>query len=406
MANTVTEQAAVVSGERAERGAALKERARGLAGLISANASQTESDRRVPQPVIEAMIDAGLFRVAVPHRLGGAELTVHDMVEINSILGHADGSTAWVSTLTNTCAWLVGLYPDRAQNDVWGADPNTRVCGVLAPSATATRGEGGYTISGKWGFASGSNHSQWAVLGFPVLQDGALVDQGLALISMDDLTIEDTWYVAGMRGTGSNTLVADEVFVPDYRVISIFAALGGTYPTEHKDEALYRSAFVPTLSVVLAGPLTGMASGALDYVLGSLAKGKGISYTFYERAVDSGSTQIAIAQAATLIDTAFLHTWRTTDVIDAQAQAGVYPSLLERGRARMDVGYVTTRTKEAVDLLMTVQGAGGFAEANPLQRMWRDLNVASRHAVINPNIASEAYGRILLGIEEPVTPLL
>lgn len=407
MTDVLTDHRRASEDERAVTAATLKARARALAGLISAEASQAESDRRLTQPVIDALEEAGLFRLLQPRRLGGHELSLRDTVEIASLIARADGSAAWVTTLINVCGWLTALYSDRAQQDVWGENPDAKVCGVLAPSSTATRVEGGYKITGAWGFASGSLHSQWALLGFPIInEEGALVDQGLALAPMSDLTLEDTWKVAGMRATGSNTLHAADIFVPDHRVLSMFAATEGGYATEHKDEALYRNAFVPTLCAVLGGPLTGLAAGALDLVLSSLAKGRGISYTFLERSIDAGSTQLGIADAAELIDTAFLHLWRATEMIDAMGQDGVYPSMTERARTRMDVGYITTRTREALDLIMTIGGAGSFAEANPLQRMWRDANVASRHAVISPNIATEAYGRVILGIVEPITPLL
>ncbi|GGF21440.1 acyl-CoA dehydrogenase family protein [Subtercola lobariae] len=385
----------------------LKERAVSLAGLIKEHAVETEDNRRVAEPVIEALNEAGLFKLAQPKRLGGNEVSVRDFVEINSLIARADGATGWVTTLINVCGWMTGTFPERAQNDVWGDNPDARVCGVLTPTATATYEEGGLRITGAWGFASGSLHSQWALLGLPIVNDqGAQIDQGLALVPMSDLTIDDTWYVAGMRGTGSNTLVATDVFIPDYRIISISKAIEGEYGTEHTDEVLYRSAFVSTLSIVLAGAMTGMARGALEYVLGSLAKGKGIAYTFYDNSVNSGSTQINMAEAAELVDTAMLHMARCADNIDQAARDGVYLTLIERGRARMDTGYIARKTREAVDLLMSVQGAGGFAEVSPLQRYWRDLNTASRHAVVSPGISSETYGRVLLGVKEQITPLI
>jgi 3-hydroxy-9,10-secoandrosta-1,3,5(10)-triene-9,17-dione monooxygenase len=287
------------------------------------------------------------------------------------------------------------------------ADPDARLCGVVAPSSTARAVDGGLVVTGRWGFASACLHSQWALLGVPVVDaSGQQIDQGLALIPMSDLTIEDTWYVAGMRGTGSNTLVAEDVFVPSHRILSVTRAIVGEYGTEHTDEPVYRSAFVPVLSLVLVGPLLGLAKGALDDVKASLAKGKGISYTFYEKAIDSGSTQINVAEAASLVDTAELHTFRAADDIDRAARSGQYMDPLSRARVRMDVGVVARRTREAMDLLLSVHGAGSFAEANRLQIKWRDLETGSRHAVVNPSIAGEAYGRALLGVEEQVTPLI
>ncbi|GAA3310832.1 acyl-CoA dehydrogenase family protein [Streptomyces cinereospinus] len=387
--------------------AELVERAAGLVGMLRDNAARTESDRRVAEQNINALAEAGLFRLTVPRRLGGHETTLRTFLEVGAELGRGCGSTAWAATLINVCGWLTALYPEQAQKEVWGADPQARVCGVIAPSSTSRAAAGGQVVTGRWGFASGCLHSQWALLGMPVVDDsGEQVDQGLALIPMEDLTVEDTWHVAGMRGTGSNTLVADEVFVPSHRIMSVTRAIEGEYPTEYKEEALYRSAFVPVLALVLAGPQLGLARGALETVTASLAKGKGISYTFYDRASESPSTQMQVAEAAQLIDTAYLHLMRAADDIDAWAGAGRYMPVLNRARARMDTGYVARRCREAIDMLLSVQGAGSFAEVSPLQRIWRDQETGSRHAVINPAISTELYGRALLGIEEQVTPLV
>ncbi len=389
------------------QGESLPERATALIPLLRSNAARTEADRRVVDENIEALAQAGLFQLTVPKRLGGHEADVRTFLEVTSELARGCGSTAWVTTLVNVCNWMVGLYPERTQQEVWGADPDARVCGVLAPNATSRKVAGGQVVTGRWGFASGSLHSQWASLGIPVVDEsGRQVDQGAALIPMEDLAVEGTWYVAGMRGTGSNTLVADEVFVPDHRILSVTQAVQGVYPTEHKDEALYRSALVPVLSLVLAGPQVGLAKAGLDVVTGSLAKGKGISYTFYEKASEAPSTQIDLAEAAQLIDTAELHLQRAAADIDTWAAKEEYMPFGLRARVRMDTGYVARRSREALDLLLSIQGAGSFAEVSPLQRIWRDQETGSRHAVINPSISTELYGRALLGIEEQVTPLI
>lgn len=390
-----------------ETTALLVQRARDLHGLLKSHAAEIERNRRVPDVVIDALTEAGLFRLSTPLRFGGFELPFRSSLEINAAIGEGDGSTAWVTTLTNVCNWMVGLFPDKAQREVFGDNPDARVCGVVAPTATAVRVDGGLRVTGRWSPASGSASAQWAGLGVPIVDEsGAQVDQGFALFPMSDLTIEDTWFVAGMQGTASNTLIADDVFVPDHRIISVSRATEGDYATEHKTEALYRSAFIPVMAIVLVGPVAGVAKGALDFVLGSLAKGKGISYTFYEHSVDAASTQLGMAEAAILVDTCYLHLYRAADAIDAAAAADIYPTRLERARARMDTGYVARRAREAVDILLDVNGSGSMAQANALQHMWRDVNTGSRHAVINSLISAEAFGRELLGLKEQITPLI
>ena len=382
-------------------------RARDLAPLLKKNAAQTEADRRVVEENIQAIKDAGLFRIAVPKRYGGYEVPFRTFVQVSIELGRACGSTAWATTLTNVCAWLTSLYPQQAQDEVFGADPEARVAGVLAPTASSVKADGGQVVTGRWGFASGSLHASWVIVGIPVVNDaGEMVDQGLALIPHGEISIEDTWYVAGMRGTGSNTIVADGVFVPAHRILSVPPAVGGTYPTEHKDERLYHSAFVPVLALILNGTMVGLAQGAFDIVTASLAQGRGIAYTFYDRASLAPTTQLQMAEAAQLIDTARMHLLRAVDDIDRCAQTDDYMDFLTRARVRADVGTIARRSREAVDLLLNVHGAGSFAEANPLQRIWRDLEVCSRHAVVNAEISKELYGRALLGVEEQVTALI
>jgi alkylation response protein AidB-like acyl-CoA dehydrogenase len=382
-------------------------RARDLGPMLKKNAAQTETDRRVAEENIQAITDAGLFRIAVPKRYGGYEVPIRTFVQISSELGRACGSTAWATTLINVCAWLTGLYPQQAQDEVFAGDPDARVAGVLAPTATSQKADGGQVVTGRWGFASGSLHASWVIVGIPVVDEtGETIDQGLALIPRAEISIDDTWYVAGMRGTGSNTIVADQVFVPDHRILSVPPAVGGAYPTEHKDERLYHSAFVPVLALVLNGTMVGLAHGALDLVTEMLAKGRGIAYTFYDNASLAPTVQLQVAEAAQLADTARLHLLRAADDIDRCAQTDTYMDFLTRARVRADVGTIARRSREAVDLLLNVHGAGSFAEANPLQRIWRDLEVCTRHAVVNAEISKELYGRALLGVPEQITALI
>jgi 3-hydroxy-9,10-secoandrosta-1,3,5(10)-triene-9,17-dione monooxygenase len=381
-------------------------RAREIVPILARNAARTESDRRVAEENIGLIDDAGLFSIMKPRRLGGLQTDIRTKLEVSRELARGCGSTSWAATLMNVCAFFGGLFSDRAQRDVWADAPGARIAGVLAPSAEATRVDGGYRLTGRWGWASGCLHAQWAVVGFPVPDEhGEVVDQGLALVPMGELSIEDTWYVAGMRGTGSNTLVARDVLVPEHRVISIPAAIGGRYATEHTDEVLYRSAFVPVAAIVLAGPQLGLAQAALDLVIEKAPK-RSVSYTFYDTQTDAPTFQLAVAKAASLVDAAHLFAYRAAADIDQAAADGVYPDHAARARVRMDTGAAIENAREAIRTLVSAHGAGAFAETSPLQRIWRDSEVASRHAVISPAISSEVYGRALLGLTDGVTALV
>lgn len=385
----------------------LLDAARTLGPLLRTNAARTEADRRVPQENIDALRDAGLFDISKPARFGGSQEGFHTFLEVSLELGTACGSTAWVTTLSNVTSFLIGFYPESVQQEILGPDAHTITCGVFTPSASSVRVDGGYRVTGRWGFASASHHASWANMGIPLTNvSGDVVGAGSAWIPMSDLKIEDTWYVAGMSGSGSDTLVAEDVFVPDTRVIPVTDAMDGRTASEFQDETLYHSSLVPVLALVLVGPVLGMAEAAYDCVLATLKKNKPISYSFYERSIDSPSTQWSMAEARSLIDQARLLAFRSADEVDAAASAGRQMTVVERARARMDAAHAAQRCREAVELLLNVGGAGSFAQVNPLQRIWRDLSTSSRHAFLNLNINQEIYGRALLGIEEQVSPFV
>jgi alkylation response protein AidB-like acyl-CoA dehydrogenase len=382
-------------------------RAAALVPLLRANSEASEAQRRVVQESIDAIEAAGIYDITKPARFGGLETDVATLLRVLVELGRGDGSAAWATSLSSVITWTIGLLPDRAQQDIWGANTTVRACGVIPTTATATRVEGGQIISGKWGFASGSNHAQWAGNGVPIMNaDGQQIDVGIAFMPMSDLTIEETWFVAGMRATGSNTLVANEVFVPDHRVLSLSQGLQGNYPTEHTDETLYRSAFMPISQLVLAAPQLGLAKQALELVLASLAKGRGLTYTNYNKSSLAPSTQIQIARASQLIDTAELHIFRAAADLDKANADGKPLDLRARTRVRADTGTAVLSCREAVDTLLNVNGTSSFSESSPLQRVWRDLGTGSRHAMVNPEIGFEVYGRAILGVEEQITDLL
>src|SRR5580765_3652432 len=246
----------------------LAERALALRPLLEANAQETDQLRRLPDANVAALKDAGLCRLMVPARFGGHQTDIHTYIEVMEALGRGCGSTSWVASLINVCAWLASLFPERAQQDIWGSNRDAWIAGSLAPHGDAKPVDGGWRVNGKWMWASGSLHAQWAACGIHMNNDkGETVNFGLSLMPMSELTIEDTWFVAGMKGTGSNTIVAKDVFVPEHRFLPYPAAFGGSYRTEHTDEIVYRVALVPVTILILVGSQLGMAQSALAYVV-------------------------------------------------------------------------------------------------------------------------------------------
>jgi 3-hydroxy-9,10-secoandrosta-1,3,5(10)-triene-9,17-dione monooxygenase len=236
-------------------------------------------------------------------------------------------------------------------------------------------------------------------------ENGALKAQYLALVPMSELSIEDTWFTTGMRGSGSNCIVGKDVFVPDHRLLDIMAAVRGEYPTPFKEEVAYRAAFGPVSSLLLIGPQLGIGRAALKYVI-EKAPQRAIAYTSFTKQTDSTVFQVQVAEAALKIDSAHLRAFRAADEIDNLARRNESPDYITRARVRADTGVIATDITDALNTLIFAHGAGSFAEASPMQRWWRDSNTAARHAIVLPATGAELYGKALLGVENTVTPLV
>src|SRR5688572_4455660 len=311
-------------------------RASRIRPLLEQNAEETDRLRHLPDANVRALKENGLCRLMVPRRLGGYETDIRTYIEVIAEIGRGCGSTAWTASLLNVCAWLASLFPERTQHEVWGSNPEAWIAGSLAPKGEARPTDGGWIVNGRWPWASGCLHSQWAACGILMKNEkGEMANLGLSLTPISDLAIEDTWHMAGMKGTGSNTIVAKDVFVPEHRFLPYPAAFQGTYRTEYKDEALYRTAFVPFTILILIGSQLGVAKAALDFVIASSSK-RGVTHTNFGKQLDSTGFQIQVAEAAMKIESAYLHALRAADDLDRSARAGEHPDLISRARVRAD----------------------------------------------------------------------
>ena len=380
--------------------------AKSLQPLLAEHAAETERERRVAEANIQALEEAGLFRMLVPKRCGGYEVDARTWTDVVALVAESCGSTAWVLSLLTHASWFAGMLGDEARNEIFGKESDTRIAGVFAPSEGMQRENGGMRISGRWFWASGSLHASWAMLG--VLERDAqarVVDHWLGFVPMRELAIENTWYASGMKGTGSNCLVAEDLFVPAHRMMSLREAIAGTIPNTCPDEKLYRAACVPMMVLALLGPQLGLARAALQHVISGASR-RNVPYTIYQRETDSPGFQMQVAEAALKIDSAHLHAYRIADDIDAFASRGLRMDPTTRARARASAGYVGKLVTEAINTLISAYGAGAFADANPLQRIWRDANTAARHALVLPPVCEEIYGKALLGLDNNITPLI
>ena len=386
--------------------AVLVERARALHPLLSRNAAVTDGERRIPDENIDALAEAGLLSLGIPARFGGLQAPIRTQLEVSAALGEACGSTGWVAQNINAAEVVAGMFADRAQREVWGDNPRARVVGSQAPTEDVTRVDGGWEVSGRWPWLSGSYHADWAFLGFPLAASpGERRTPAFGLVPLSAGRIEDTWFVTGMRGTCSNTLVLEKVFVPDHRVLNALSALEGTVPTEHADEALYQSALGPVLILILVGSQIGLARAALSIVSEKAPK-RAISYTSYASQSESVGFQIQVGEAAVEIEAASLLALDAADRIDRAAEARERMPYGQRARVRAEAAWVCRQLRRAVGDLVDAHGASTFAESNPLQRVWRDLNAAARHAMLTTQVGFELLGKELLGREERISGLI
>lgn len=371
----------------------LVERANDLRPRLWADAANVDHHRHLPNSTVEALRDADLLRLLVPARFGGVGSDMRTFLGVTIALGRGCGSSAWVAGVLNTGNWLTATYSEQAQEEVWGDTPFATTAAVLAPTCEAESVDGGVVLNGSWGYASGINHCDWVSLCYTGTSPE---DPGmqLALAPVGDVIVEDTWHVAGMRGTGSNTVVARDLFIPAHRLRSVTPLFRGDNATTGT-EANQRVSLAGLLPLSLVGAQLGQAQAALDHVL-EMAPTRRITTTTYAAQSESVGFQIDVADAASTIDAATVMCRQAADVLDEYALRGDLPDETLRTRLRDNMSWATRHAYRAIDQLASAHGASAFADASPLQRIWRDAGIASRHAAFNTRIAQELFGKSLL----------
>ncbi|WP_258050348.1 acyl-CoA dehydrogenase family protein [Streptomyces finlayi] len=375
-----------------------------LVPLLRASSARADEERRLSPEVIEALTDAGVFRMRVPARYGGYESDTRTLVDVTTELGRGDGSAAWVAQVCSIPGWMVGMFPDSVQDEVF-TTPDTRVCGTLSPSAVAEPAPGGIVVNGRWGFISGAHHAQWQVIISVLFPRDGEPYPVMALVPMSDLATVDDWYANGLKGSGSITTIADGLFVPADRVVPLPAVLEGR--SSSVTSALipmYRTPLLPVATASTVGTLVGLARAGQEAFLERLP-GRKITYTGYESQHSAPVTHLQVAEAAQKIDQARFHAVRLAATVDAKAADSTPWKLEERARARADVGTVCALAQSAVETFAAASGGSSVYRDVPIQRIANDLRAAALHALINPATNAELYGRVLCGLE-PDTPYI
>ena len=376
----------------------LVHRAKALVPTLEEHANWNEDHQRLHEELIAVLKQAGLFRLRTPRRYGGYEADTRTLVEVLAELGQGDGSTAWVTWVLAGNTWLIGLFPDAVQDEVF-VNPDVQVSGTLSPTGRVESRDGGFVLSGEWHSHSGVLHSQWSALAAMSITPEGRPAPVIALVPTAALENLDDWDTSGLKGTGSVSSVAREVFVPTDRVISVIALIQGQSASRlNAGAAIYRTPMAAAFAAAACGTPLGLAKAALTNFFQRLPQ-RGIAYTTYGRQAEAPLTHLQVAEAAMKVDEAEFHAYRAADLVDSKAASGEAWTLEERARVRMDAGMTARLAKEAIDILNMASGGSSIYRKVPMQRIERDIQAVSLHGMIQPTTNLELYGRIRCGLE-------
>jgi alkylation response protein AidB-like acyl-CoA dehydrogenase len=376
---------------------ALVERARGLAPALKERAAAGETLRRLPGESLADFRAAGLMGLLKPAKFGGPEVRIDDAMAVTAELARADGSAAWVWTILACHDTLAALFPEEAQREFWAA-PETLMASSFAPAGAAKPAPGGYRLSGKWSYCSGVDCAEWLMLGAVAGMrsvDPPVPDMIYAMVPKADLTVIDDWYVLGLRGTGSKSVAAADIFVPAHRTVSWAATGEGSAPGGKVHASpLDRTPMMAYFPFFVAAPAAGIARGGLDAFIAEMKERRAADGA---KLAQSPSVQLRLAEASALIDAAdLLYKRSLTETMDT-IFAGATLSLEHRARSRRDQTYSIVLAKRAMELLFAAEGARGLHDAHPVQRAHRDLAAVAAHIVAGWDAPALTYGAIALG---------
>ena len=378
-------------------------RVQALKPVLRERAEQTDRNRRVSTETIAELRATGLFRALQPHRYGGLELGFTDMVRMNLHLASGCGSTGWCAGQAVIHNWIMALFPVEAQDEVW-ANPEDIVASSYLPIGKCEAVEGGYRVSGQWPWASNCDNAEWFMVGamLPPREAGAPPTPMWVVINRKDAVIHDTWHSAGLSGTGSKTVVVEEpLFIPAYRamplpVINSTQAPGSLVNTN----PMYRLTFAGAAPFALSSLVVGMALGAVESFEELARERKAVQIGGPPLALNTLShVQLALAEAAAEVDAASTLLLRDVAEMEAVLARGELPEVSLRIRNRRDHAFAARLSSAAVNRLFEALGANVCMLSHPVQRAWRDVNVATRHISMSWPMVGAMYAQHRLGLE-------
>jgi alkylation response protein AidB-like acyl-CoA dehydrogenase len=372
--------------------------ARALADQCDARAREGERLRTMPADLVAQLRAAGMFGLATPRSLGGAELPAAATVEVVEEMSRADGSAGWTVLIGNSSAFLAWLDPSVAATLLTDL-PAPVSAAVFAPTGHLTAAsENRFRLAGRWSYSSGSAHADLFIGGALVMDAGGprvIGDRGgdwrLAVVPTSDVTVRDTWDSVGLRGTGSHDVTVAGLPVPAEHTMSpVFE------PARH-DGPLWRLPFFTLVGVTMAGLPLGVARRALDELL-AIASTK-VRPPGPDPIGCDGDVQVAIARAEGALQAARAFVFETLGQLWDSALSGDVPSDAQRARFLLANQHAM---RVAVDAVATATGFGGMAALrpeHPLQRCLRDIHAADQH-IYFAQAATKRYAKARLGIEQ------
>ena len=374
--------------------------AEALVPALRDRAAACDAHRTLLDETVEDFHRTGLFRIHQPARVGGAELDLRMFIDAGAVVARGCPSSSWNLVNLGSHHWMLAMWPAATQNAIWGQDPDALIASSFVfPAGKARKTDGGYVLSGRWPFSSGVDNSGWNMLAGLVegVSGDGPPEARVFLLPASDYVVIDTWYAAGLRGTGSKDVECTEVFVPEDYTVSAAGMRDGVSPgTAVNTGPLYR---IPTFAVfpyILAGVALGAAEGALETYIDVTGARVG-SYTGAKLA-DQQVLQVGLAEAASAIDAAGALLRQNADQAMALAVASEIADIPTRARWRRDAAYATGLCRQAVTQLFEASGAGALYDNSPMQRYFRDIQAICGHAGFSMNMNGATWGRVALGL--------
>jgi 3-hydroxy-9,10-secoandrosta-1,3,5(10)-triene-9,17-dione monooxygenase len=370
-------------------------RARALIPRLAERAAEAAAARTLPAETIADYCAAGILRILQPRRFGGMQGRFSLFSRIVEEFTHACASSAWVYAVLAEHQWILAQYPEKAQEDIWGNDPEAVASSSLAPRAAARRVPGGWRLSGRFPFSSGCDHAQWAILGAFLGEMGDPRTIAYLLAPLAEIEIVDDWQTLGLAGTGSKLLVLHDLFVPEHRVVMVADLFAGTPPGAlvHPDYPVLRaprgylvSYSLPPVAIALGGRALGVACAALA---GRVSRG-------VRRLADSEFVQVTLGEAAAAIDAATMLLHHGRELSTREVSSGRRITEAEALRARRDMTYAQHQVAWAVARLCELDGARWVYDSDELGGINRDLMTILTHTAASRLAAMAPYGQMLL----------